>query len=104
MDKLKKIEKLTKVQRHDLYSVALKDMEFDFNVMGTIGSMRGGGLCWYLGHKEQNVNITNKTYPEIFKHRPETFKKGDDWWFERDTEGYLTRISILKQAIEETKN
>lgn len=54
-------------------------------------------------NNEHNSYNTMNNYPEILKHKPIDVEH-PSYWFPTSTEdGIAKRISILKQAIEETK-
>jgi hypothetical protein len=104
--------KLTKDQRHTAYIILLAEAE---KVIERPYLPYYIGLCWLIkdtfglyddgfynpdGSTEYGKAI--KYFPELEKHRQS--KNKDDFWFPVDKSGWDKRISLLKQAIEETRN
>lgn len=96
---------ILKAKRNAIYKLALELYQSD--IITDDGTLHG--FCWYLtkaakkyypsGHK--NAYETMETnYPEIIKHKPESYNDGY-WWPLTQT---VQRIAILEQAIKETEN
>ena len=91
--------RLTREQRHEVSKAAL-----EFYIISDFVYMPIG-LCYAIKHCKcdawrPSMYIYPTQYPEIFKHAPK-FSERDIWWWPiHDRE---IRISVLKQAIEETK-
>jgi hypothetical protein len=114
------IKKLTKEQRHDIYVIALeimKDLYTNWGLCGCIYAaahkyffnqiLYGQGEMLQVFYDVQDIELLQispydemKKYPEIIKHKPVEY---DLYWFPKTEEGKQIRISILEQAIKETK-
>lgn len=98
------MKKLTKAQRHNVYTEALKLFLVKCNYGNNIG------LCDVLSNALDKLKYNQafcvpydpfecpEDFPEIIKHKPETALIVF-WWDIEDTE---VRIRVLKQAIQET--
>lgn len=90
--------KLTKQQRHMAYMIMLAEAEG--------GEYSAYGFCRIISQC-----LDNSTYeprlddleltdlPELWAKRPSCYI---DYWFPSNNEGWQSRISLLKQCIEET--
>lgn len=89
--------KLTREQRHEVYKAALK---FYLN-----SPKAKWGICQAVSKCDCNVERPNMykypaQYPELFKHATKFLERSTYWWPLTDR---TARISLLNQAIEETK-
>ena len=93
--------KLTRRQRHMLYMIMLAEWETEL-YKSNLGSLHG--FCRFLSentyYETQNVKIELKSLPELMKRKPHT--NGMFWFGISTREEQLKRISILKEAINET--
>lgn len=71
----------------------LKDAMYD------VGSVYYSTVDTYV---ELGKSVEESQFPEIVKHRPESFEVRG-YWFRKNDEGIQKRIQIVEQAIEETK-
>lgn len=105
---------MRKSQRNRIYVRTLKLLKHDLKNE----EIHRTGLCCHLKdamydvdsfyystvdpYLELKKSVEESQFPEIVKHRPESFEIMS-YWFRRNDEGIQKRIQIVEQAIEETK-
>lgn len=97
---------LTKQQRHIAYIIMLEESqrpgEFYYNDLDEVKSSNRFGFCGMIrmifdeSFQDSDMYFV---FPEIYKKRP---AMAGAYWFGTNAEGWLERIKLLKQCIEET--